>query len=60
MKRENIDTIKKLESLPRIVKIFSAEEIKNILELYNSLPVTVRNKKQNIIKKRWIQNIINL
>ena len=56
MKRENIDTIKKLESLPRIEKIFSAEEIKNILELYNSLPVTVRNKKQNIIKKRWIQN----
>ena len=56
MKRKNIDEIQKLEGLPKIIKLFSNQEIKNILELYNSLPVTVYNKKQNIIKKRWIQN----
>ena len=56
MKHKNIDEIKKLESLPKIIKIFSDQEIKNISELYNSLPVTVRNQKQNIIKKRWLQN----
>ena len=46
MKRKNIDEIKKLESLPKIIKPFSEQEIKNITELYNSLPVTVRNKKK--------------
>ena len=56
MKHKNIDEIKKLESLPHIVKLFSDKEIQNILELYDSLPVTVYNKKQNIIKKRWLQN----
>ena len=56
MKRKNIDEIKKLESSPKIIKLFSDKEIKNILELYNSLPVTVYNKKQNVIKKRWLQN----
>ena len=56
MKRKNIDEIKKLESLPKIVKLFSDQEIKNILDLYNSLPITVYNKEQNIIKKRWLQN----
>ena len=40
MKRKNIDEIKKLESLPKIVKLFSDQEIKNILDLYNSLPIT--------------------
>ena len=33
MKRKNIDEIKKLESLPQIVKLFSDKEIKNIIEL---------------------------
>jgi len=56
MKRKNIDEIKKLENLPKIIKLFSDQEIKNILELFNSLPVTVHNQKQNIIKKRWLQN----
>ena len=56
MKRKNIEEIQKFESLPKIIKLFSEQEIKNILELYNSLPVTVHNKKQDIIKKRWIQN----
>ena len=56
MKRKNIDEIQKFESLPKIIKLFSDKEIKNILELHNSLPITVHNQKQNIIKKRWIQN----
>ena len=56
MKNKNIDIIKKLESSPKIVKIFSNKEIKDMLDLYNSLPVTTHNKKQNIIKKRWLQN----
>ena len=56
MKHKNINEIKKLESLPKIIKLFSDQEIKNISELYNSLPVTVHNQKQNIIKKRWLQN----
>ena len=56
MKRKNIEEIKKLEDQPKIVKIFSDKEIKSILELYNLLPITVYNKKQNVVKKRWLQN----
>ena len=56
MKHKYIDEIKKLEGPPKIVKLFSNKEIKDILNLYNSLPVTTHNKKQNIIKKRWLQN----
>ena len=55
MKRKNIDEIKKFESSPKIIKLFSNQEIKDMSELYNSLPITVHNKKQNIIKKRWLQ-----
>ena len=43
MKRENIDEIKKLENLPKIIKLVSDQEIKNISELYNYLPITVHN-----------------
>ena len=51
-----IEKIKKLESPPKIVKnIFSSEEINEFLKLYNNLPVTVHNKKQNVIKKRWLK-----
>ena len=57
MKLKYINEIKKLESPPKIVKLFSDKEIRNILDFYNSLPTTVYNKKQNVIKKRWIQNI---
>ena len=55
MKHKNIDEIKKFESSPKIIKLFSNQEIKDMSELYNSLPITVHNKKQNIIKKRWLQ-----
>ncbi len=51
-----IGDIKKLESPPKIIKgIFNKTEIDNFLKLYNDLPVTVHNKKQNVIKKRWLQ-----
>ena len=51
-----INEIKKLESSPKVVKnLFSREEINEFLKLYNDLPTTVHNKKQNVIKKRWLQ-----
>ena len=56
MNKEHINEIKKNQGPPKVVKLFSDKEIKNILELYNSLPITKHNKKQNIIKKRWLQN----
>ena len=52
---KNIETIKNNESSPRIIKnIFDKEEIKKFLQLYHELPTTVHNKKQNVIKKRWL------
>ena len=56
MKRLNLDQIKKYESPPKIVNIFSEKEIKMIQELYDNLPERTFNKKQNIRKKAWIQN----
>ena len=48
--------IKKSESAPKIIKnLFSGSEINEFLKLYHDLPVTVHNKKQNVIKKRWLQ-----
>lgn len=56
MENERNNEIKKLEGSPKIVQLFSSKQIQDILDLYNSLPVTTHNKKQNIIKKRWLQN----
>jgi len=54
---KNIDKIKKLESSPKVVKnLFSKNEIEKFIKLYNELPTTVHNKKQNVIKKRWLKN----
>ena len=54
---KNIDKIKKLEGSPQIIKnLFSKTELANFLELYHNLPTTVHNKKQNVIKKRWLKN----
>jgi hypothetical protein len=51
-----IDNIKKLESPPKIIKnIFNKDEISSFLGLYKNLPLTIHNKKQNVIKKRWLQ-----
>jgi len=53
---ERIKEIKKVESAPKIIKdLFSKEEIGEFLKLYKDLPTTVHNKKQNVIKKRWLQ-----
>ena len=55
---KEIEKIKKLESSPKIIKnLFSKDEINKFLDLYNELPTTVHNKKQNVIKKRWLKNI---
>ena len=54
---KNINEIKKLESDPQVIKkLFDKNEIKKFLDLYNELPTTVHNKKQNVIKKRWLKN----
>ena len=54
---KEIEKIKKLESSPKIIKnLFSKDEINKFLDLYNQLPITVHNKKQNVIKKRWLKN----
>tara|TARA_B100000965_G_scaffold82875_2_gene66372 strand:- start:419 stop:1126 length:708 start_codon:yes stop_codon:yes gene_type:complete len=51
----NLEKIKKLESSPKVIKkFFNQEEINEFLDLYNKLPTTVHNKKQNVIKKRWL------
>lgn len=52
---KKIIEIKKLENSPRVIKnIFTKEEINGFLDLYKILPTTVHNKKQNVIKKRWL------
>ena len=56
-KNKNIDKIKKLEGSPKVIKnLFSKNEIEKFLNLYQKLPTTVHNKKQNVIKKRWIKD----
>ena len=52
----NIDKIKKNESSPKVIKnLFNKEEISKFINLYEQLPITVHNKKQNVIKKRWLK-----
>ena len=54
---KEIDKIKKLESSPKIIQnLFEKKEIEKFLDLYNKLPTTVHNKKQNVIKKRWLKS----
>ena len=53
----NIDKIKKLEGSVKILKnLFSKTDLEKFLNLYHNLPTTVHNKKQNVIKKRWLKN----
>ena len=53
---KKISEIKKNEGPPKVIKnIFNNQEIENFLKLYKELPITVHNKKQNVIKKRWLQ-----
>ena len=54
--REDIEKIKKTETSPKVIKdLYNKDEIEDFLKLYNDLPITVHNKKQNVIKKRWLQ-----
>ena len=54
---KNIEQIKKLESPPKVIKgLFSEKDLSKFLSLYQKLPITVHNKKQNVIKKRWLKN----
>jgi len=54
---KNIEKIKLLEGPPKIIKnLFNKNEIDKFLKLYKDLPTTVHNKKQNVIKKRWLKN----
>jgi|TARA_B100001093_G_scaffold491928_1_gene532506 hypothetical protein len=52
---KKIEEIKKKESKPKVIKnVFTKNEIEKFLNLYQELPTTVHNKKQNVIKKRWL------
>ena len=54
---KNIEKIKKFESSPKILRnLFKEDDIEKFLKLYEELPTTVHNKKQNVIKKRWLKN----
>ena len=54
---KQIEQIKKSEGKPKILKnIFSKKEIDQFFNLYKDLPTTVHNKKQNVIKKRWLSD----
>ncbi len=54
--RKEIEKIKTTESSPKVIKnLYSKQEIEEFLKLYIELPTTVHNKKQNVIKKRWLQ-----
>ncbi len=50
-----LEKIKKNEGQPKVIKnIFSKDEVNRFINLYNELPITVHNRKQNVIKKRWL------
>ena len=53
---QDLKKIKKTESPPKVIKnLYNKEEIQDFLKLYKDLPVTTHNKKQNVVKKRWLQ-----
>ena len=56
MKHKYLDKIKSLESSPKKINIFSVKEINMIKELYNMLPESTFNNKQNVRKKAWQKN----
>ena len=51
MKHIHLDKIKSLEGPPKVINIFSDQEIKMIQELYTELPESDFNKKQKVRKK---------
>ena len=54
---KNINEIKINESSPMVIKNFlNSDEIQEFQELYNNLPVEINNKRQNILKKKWLKS----
>jgi len=54
---KQVEKIKSNEGKPTVLKkIFNKNEIEKFIDLYEKLPITVHNKKQNVIKKRWLHN----
>ena len=54
---KQIEKIKNNEGKPKVLKnIFGKDLIDKFTNLYNELPITVHNKSQNVIKKRWLSN----
>ncbi len=52
---KQIEKIKEFQDKPKVIKnIFNRNEIQKFIGLYNELPTTLHNKKQNVIKKRWL------
>ena len=51
---EKKEKLKKVGLLKIIKNLYSKNEIRDFLKLYEKLPTTVHNKKQNVIKKRWL------
>ena len=52
---KQLEKIKEFQGKPKVIKnVFSKEEIEKFISLYNELPTTIHNKKQNVIKKRWL------
>ena len=39
----------------KLKNLFNKNEISKFLDLYQNLPTTVHNKKQDVIKKRWLK-----
>ena len=56
MKRLFLDKIKSFESSPKVIKIFTDKEIESFKELYEKLPTSTFNQKQNVKKKAWFKN----
>ena len=52
---KQLEKIKEFQGKPKVIKnIFNKEEIEKFINLYNELTTTIHNKKQNVIKKRWL------
>ena len=55
MENSIVKAIKETESSPKIIEDFiELDKINDLKNLYEKLPLTVHNKKQNVKKKRWI------
>ena len=56
---QKINKIKKNEYSPIVIKkILSKKQIKKIQDLYKNLPLEINNKRQKILKKKWITTFL--